>query len=208
MTVICDEIHCEITAPGIRYTPFASLSPEFAQNSISFVSPTKGFTIPGLQIANIVSANPDFRSRMDRVINIWEHCDVNQLGIVALQAAYTPEGADWLKQMNEVVHANFVELRDTFASRYPSVRMPAELEATYLVWADLQECRFSVQPQGASGDFVAGQLLGKHKVRINGGSIYGGPTGIRINVACPRTTFKEGLRRICEGLDELLEGNL
>ena len=136
--VISDEIHCEIVAPGRAYVPFASISEEFAQNSISFVSPTKGFNIAGVQIANIISANEDFRARMDRVINVWEHCDVNQFGIVALQAAYSDEGAEWLAEMNEVVHRNFLALRDLFAARFPSVRVP-ELEATYLLWLDFAE---------------------------------------------------------------------
>ena len=133
--VISDEIHCEICAPGTAYTPFASICPEFAQNSVSFVSPTKAFNIAGLQVANIVSANASFRERIERVINDWEHCDVNQLGIVALEAAYTDEGAEWLDEMNAVVHRNFVMLRELFAKRFPAVRVP-ELEATYLLWLD------------------------------------------------------------------------
>ena len=197
VTVISDEIHCEICSPGHAYTPFASISEEFARNSISFVSPTKGFTIPGLQIANIVSANDGYRTRMDRVINIWEHCDVNQLGIVALEAAYSDEGAAWLSEMNSIVHDNFVMLRDLFALRFPAVRVP-ELEATYLLWLDFADCG------NVSGRTIAGELLEKHKVRINDGAIYGGPSACRVNLACPHSTMKEGLRRIAEGLDEIL----
>ena len=206
VTVISDEIHCEICAPGRSYTPFASISPEFAQHSISFVSPTKGFTIPGLQIANIVCANGGFRERMDRVINIWEHCDVNQLGIVALEAAYTDEGAAWLDRMNEVVHNNFLMLRGLFEERFPLVRVP-ELEATYLLWVDFADA-FAASGTlrslaGQEGRTVAGHLLEKQGVRINDGAIYGGPSGCRINLACPETTMKEGLRRIAEGLGEI-----
>ena len=152
--VISDEIHCEIVAPGRSYVPFASISEEFAQNSVSFVSPTKGFNIAGVQIANMISANADLRARMDRVINVWEHCDVNQFGIVALQAAYSDEGAEWLGQMNAVVHRNFLTLRDLFDSRFPSVRVP-ELEATYLLWLDFESAMVSspdaISAHGCSG---------------------------------------------------------
>ena len=228
VTVISDEIHCEITAPGSSYIPFASISEDFAQRSISFVSPTKGFSIPGVKIANIISANADFRSKMDRVINIWEHCDVNQFGIVALQAAYSDEGAAWLDQMNSLVHSNFIMLRDLFARRFPAVRVP-ELEATYLLWLDFSDCderrasdgecwsglplrdtdqpfprRGGQWPEFApAGKIVAEHIL-KHGVRINDGAIYGGPSGVRINLACPEATMKEGLRRIAEGLSELI----
>ena len=194
--VISDEIHCEITAPGTSYVPFASISEEFAQNSISFVSPTKNFNIAGIQIANIISANEDFRARMDRVINIWEHCDVNQLGIVALEAAYSEEGAAWLEQMNALVHSNFLLLRNLFAERFPSVRVP-ELEATYLLWLDFA----GLGPE--AGKTVADALLA-HGVRVSDGAIYGGPEGIRLNLACPEATMKKGLRRIAEGLSDLL----
>ena len=208
VTVISDEIHCEITAPGSSYIPFASISEDFAQRSISFVSPTKGFSIPGVQIANIISANADFRSKMDRVINIWEHCDVNQFGIVALQAAYSAEGAAWLDQMNSLVHSNFIMLRNLFARRFPAVRVP-ELEATYLLWLDFSDCHRHQASDGEwpefapAGKIVAEHIL-KHGVRINDGDIYGEPSGVRINLACPEATMKEGLRRIAEGLSELI----
>ncbi len=191
--VISDEIHCEIAAPGTSCIPFATL---FPQNSISFVSPTKPFSIPGLEIANIISANEDFRARMDRVINIWEHCDVNQLGVVALQAAYTPEGEDWLAQMNEVVHRNFLDLRDCFAAEFPEVRV-ATLEATYLEWLDFSGL-------GLKGKQIEEHLLEHQKLWINAGDIYGDPYCMRINVACPRSTMKKALELYVQGLHELL----
>ncbi len=194
--VVSDEIHCEITAPGLSYVPFASISEEFARNSISFVSPTKGFNLAGVQIANIISANEDFRARMDRVINIWEHCDVNQFGIVALQAAYSDEGAAWLSQMNAIVHGNYLALSSLFEKEFPAVRVPV-LEATYLLWLDFS-------PLDLDGKTVSEYLLANNKVRINDGEMYGGPGCCRINLACPEATMKEGLRRIAEGLHNLL----
>ena len=191
--VISDEIHCEIVAPGTRYVPFATL---FPQDCISFVSPTKPFSMPGLEIANIICANADFRARLDRVINIWEHCDVNQLGIVALQAAYTPEGADWLDQMNAVVHANYLDLRNRFADEFPQVRV-AKLEATYLDWLDFA-------PLGLSGKQIQDHLLEHQKLWVNAGDMYGGPSCMRINLACPRSTMKKALDLYVEGIKELL----
>ena len=221
IAVISDEIHCEITAPGTSYVPFASISEEFAQHSVSFVSPTKNFNIAGIQIANIVSANADFRARIERVINAWEHHDVNQLGIVALEAAYSDEGAAWLEQMNALVHSNFLLLRNLFDIRFPSVRVP-ELEATYLLWLDFASAkpREGIEVDwamhvprpftGEDGPFAqsAGrgfaELLLQHGVRVCDGAIYGGPSGVRLNLACPEATMKKGLRRIAEGLSTLL----
>lgn len=193
VAVISDEIHCEITAPGSSYTPFATL---FPQDCITMVSPTKPFSMPGLQIANIICSNPVFREKLDRIINIWEHCDVNQLGIVALEAAYSPEGQEWLDQMNEVVHANFLDLRERFAAEFPHVRV-ATLEATYLDWLDFA-------PLGLSGMQIQEHLLERQKLWINAGDIYGDPACMRINLACPRSTMKKALDLYIQGIRELL----
>ena len=112
---------------------------------------------------------------------------------VALQAAYSDEGAEWLDRMNVVVHRNFLALRELFDSRFPSVRVP-DMEATYLLWADFD---------ATSGKVVADTLL-EHGVRVSDGAIYGGPSGVRINLACPEATMKEGLRRIAEGLSTIV----
>lgn len=191
--VISDEIHCEIVAPGSKYVPFATLFPE---DCVSMVSPTKPFSIAGMQIANIICANPTIREKLDRVINIWEHCDVNQLGIVALQAAYTPEGEDWLNQMNEVVHGNFLLLRERFRKEYPEVKV-AELQATYLGWLDFSGL-------GLSGMQIQNHLLEQEKLWINAGDIYGDPSCMRINYACPRSTMEKALELYLRGIGELL----
>ena len=199
--VISDEIQCEIVNPvhPEGYTPFASISEEFARNSISFVSPTKSFNIAGLQIANIISANEEFRARIDRVINDWEHCDVNQLGIVALEAAYSRQGEDWLAQMNEVVAGNFELLKEALGREFPDVRLP-ELEATYLALPDFSALFPNTEN---AGDMVAEHLLKEEKLRFSPGSIYGAPSCCRINLACPRTTMKEAVKRLLHGLHKI-----
>ena len=191
--VISDEIHCEIVAPGSSYLPFATL---FPQNCITFVSPTKPFSMPGLKIANIISANEDLLAKVKHIIGLWEHGNVNQLGIVALQAAYSPEGAEWLNEMNEVVHANFLDLRERFAAEFPSVRV-ATLEATYLAWLDFA-------PLGLGGKQIQDHLLEHQKLWINAGDIYGDPSCMRMNLACPRTTLQRGLNLYIKGIKELL----
>ena len=199
--VISDEIHCEICAPGSHYIPFASISKEFAQNSVSFVSPTKSFNIAGLQIANIVSANEEFRARIDRVINDWEHCDLNQLGIIALQAAYSPEGEEWLEEMNSVVDANFKMLEEAMAAEFPQVRLPRH-EATYLAWPDFSPLK---DKSGAPlcGSAVQKYLVENEDLWICDGAIYGNPACCRMNLACPSATAKDGIDRLLRGLRAL-----
>ena len=196
--VISDEIHCDICPPGSGYVPFASISREFAENSISFCSPTKPFNLAGIEIANIVSANAGFRQKMDRVINIWEHCDVNQFGVVALEAAYSSEGEEWLDQMNSYVHDNFIYMRERLQKEFPELVI-AELEATYLSWVDCSGLGLKVSIKEMTESLIANE-----KVWINPGGMYGDENYVRINLACPRATLAEGLDRVCSGIRRLL----
>ena len=89
--VVSDEIHCELIMPGYQFQPFAAVSEACRQNSVILNSPSKSFNIAGLQIANIICSQPEWRRRLDRAININEVCDVNPFAPVALKAAYIPQ---------------------------------------------------------------------------------------------------------------------
>ena len=188
--VVSDEIHCEIVMPGYRYTPYASL-PGNREGSITLCSPSKSFNIAGLQIANIVTDNPDWRRRIDRAININEVCDVNPFGVIALQAAYSDEGADWLEQLNRYLAGNLDCLLRNL-SGFPVCK----LEGTYLAWVD---CRSLCIPS----ETIEESLLREEKVWVNAGTMYGTEGFIRINLACPRSLLTEGIARIQKGLNRL-----
>lgn len=194
--VVADEIHCEFTFNGNRYTPFASISEDFQNNSITCVSPSKAFNMAGLQIANIVTNVADIRERIDNAININEVCDVNPFGVDALVAAYS-HGEDWLDALKEYIYGNYMYLTGFFA-RYLPMLTVTELEGTYLVWAD---CR----ALGKSSKELAESLLREQKVWFNEGTMYGidGEGFLRINIACPRFRLEEALsrfRNFCLGL--------
>ena len=200
--VVSDEIHSEIEMPGHRYTPFASITRACQDCCITLCSPSKSFNTAGLQIANIICDNPEWRAKIDRAINDNEVCDVNPFGPVALEAAYTPEGEEWLRQLNAYIWQNYQLLRRTFAARLPELRV-MELEGTYLAWVD---CR-ALTSRGTSTAEAEAFLKENEKVWINGGAMYGDPDYMRINLACPRARLEEGLERIVCGLRRLLDSN-
>ena len=191
--VISDEIHCELVMPGNEYTPFASLSDDFLKNSATCVAPTKAFNIAGLQIANIIVKDRNKRERIDRAINIHEVCDVNPFGVIATEAAYTEEGAEWLRQLNTYLFANYRFLCDFFSKHFPSLEV-VKLEGTYLVWVDCSSL-------GKSSTEIVNNLY-RHGVWMNDGVMYGENQGafIRINIACPRKILEEGLLRMEKAL--------
>lgn len=192
--VVADEIHCEFVHPGHTYIPYGSLSTELMHNAIICNSPSKAFNTAGLQIANIICDDQDIRQRIDRAININEVCDVNPFGIEALMAAYTPQGAEWLKQLNSYIYDNYLALKDFFNKELPSLPV-TQLEGTYLVWIDCSSL-------GIEAKDIEENLLKNEKVWVNEGGMYG-PEGnhfIRINIACPRERLMQGLERIAKGI--------
>lgn len=183
--VISDEIHCELTYNGREYTPFATLAPEGLRYAVC-VSPSKAFNTAGLQIANIVSSDPEVRARIDRAINDNEVCDVNPFGVAGTIAAYN-ECAGWLDELREYLWQNWQTVRKFFAEKLPDFDL-TPLESTYLVWID---CRHT----GLGADRLS-ELLVEGGVALSPGSIYGDDGFMRLNIACPRERLEDSLRRI------------
>ena len=188
--VISDEIHCELVMPGHRFTPFAAISDACRDNSVVLNSPTKAFNIAGLQIANIICADPAMRRRIDRAVNINEVCDVNPFGVVALQAAYN-ESEEWLDSLNHYIWGNYLALKEFIAKELPRLEV-TRLEGTYLAWVD-------IKATGLTSDEAYEKLMKEGRVYVNSGTMYGRRAGegyLRINLACPRATLLEGMKRM------------
>lgn len=192
--VVSDEIHCELTLYDNEYVPFGSLPDELSRDSITCCSPSKAFNTAGLQIANIVCRDAEVRNRIDRAININEVCDVNPFGVIALQAAYSDEGYEWLTQLRKYISANYDLLLERFARELPKCKV-MRMEGTYLAWIDCSELHIS-------SDEIEKMLMHENKVWVNAGSMYGaeGAAFIRINMACTSELLNEGITRIVNGL--------
>lgn len=192
--VVSDEIHCELTLYDNEYVPFGSLPDELSRGSITCCSPSKAFNTAGLQIANIVCRDAEVRNRIDRAININEVCDVNPFGVIALQAAYSDEGYEWLTQLRKYISANYDLLMERFARELPKCKV-MRMEGTYLAWIDCSELHIS-------SDEIEEMLMHENKVWVNAGSMYGaeGAAFIRINMACTSEVLNEGITRIVNGL--------
>ncbi len=188
VTVVADEIHCELVYQGFKYTPFASLSDAFLHRSVTCVSPSKAFNIAGLQIANIVTFDADLRRRIDKAININEVCDVNPFGVAATIAAYN-EGEEWLNQLVDYLHGNYEAMAEFCRRELPEFPI-TRLEGTYLVWMDCSSL-------GMPSDALEHALLDDARLWLNAGTMYGaeGEGYMRWNIACPRSVMLDGLNR-------------
>ena len=186
--VLSDEIHCELVYPGHVHIPFASLSDDFRNNSVTFISPSKAFNIAGLQIADIVAPDESMRRRIDRAVNINEVCDVNPFGVLATEAAYG-EGEEWLDSLIAYLRENYLFMKEFCKAYLPEFPL-SELEGTYLVWMDCSRL-------GMASEALEEALVSEAKLWLNAGTMYGedGEGYMRWNIACPRSVMLEGLER-------------
>ena len=187
--VVSDEIHCDLVYDGYTHIPFASISEEFLQNSVTCIAPTKTFNLAGIQVANIVAADEEIRNKIDKALNINEVCEINTFAIEALITAYN-EGEDWLEELKTYLHKNYILLTTFFKEHLPHLPI-IKLESTYLVWVDCSAL-------GLSSKEITDTLLSEEKLWINEGTMYGdaGEGFIRINIATQQEILINGLQKI------------
>jgi cystathionine beta-lyase len=189
--IICsDEIHCDlILDPEKSHIPTASLSPSIAERTITLMSASKTFNIPGLGCAFAVIADRAQRKRflgaMSGIVPL-----VNALGYVATLAAFR-DCADWHAALLDYLRANRDFVADA-VSQMPNITM-APLEATYLAWIDVR----------ATGIENPIEFFEAGGIGMQDGADFDGPGFVRLNFGCPRETLQEALRRMASALELL-----
>ncbi len=198
VTVISDEIHCDITRPGTGYIPFASVSDTCRDISVTCVSPTKAFSIPGIQTAALVVPNVHLRNKVRRAINTDEVAEPNVFASIAPVAAFG-KGGEWLDEMRAYVFENRDLLSNYINERIPGL-VPTDGDATYLVWVDISSL-------GTPSKEFCSILRRETGLFITPGSVYGAPGEgfVRINVACPRSFVEDGCARLEKGVKYIKE---
>ncbi|MCY6369158.1 MalY/PatB family protein [Clostridium ganghwense] len=194
--VISDEIHADLVYRGHKHIPFASISEEFAQNTITCFAPSKTFNIAGLQSALLSIPNKDDHKKFSAALGTLDIRRDNCFGAVATETAYT-HGEEWLEQVLEYLEANLDFLIEYVEEKIPKIKVN-KIEGTYLVWLDCRKL-------GMSKEELFQFMIKKAKVALDDGSWFG-PEGegfTRINIACPRVTLEEGLKRIENAVNSL-----
>lgn len=191
--VISDEIHCDLTEPGYHYIPFASVSNECEQNSITCIAPTKAFNLAGLQTAAVVVPNEDLRHKMERALNTDEVAEPNAFAIDAAIAAFTM-GDKWLDALRSYLTDNRRVVRDFLKDEIQDIT-PVQSHATYLLWLD---CSKSMK----DATELCHYMRSKTGLYLSAGITYGGNGNqfLRMNTACPRVRLKDGLERLKKGV--------
>ena len=193
VTVISDEIHCDLTSPGQEYIPFASVSENCKNNSITCMAPTKAFNLAGLQTAAVAVPNPNLRHKVWRGLNTDEVAEPNSFAVEAAVAAFT-KGEAWLDDLREYIQENKNFAEDFLKKEVPQIKQVSS-QVAYLLWLDCRDMH------GCAGEFT--QYLREHTgLYLSEGKQYGenGSSFIRMNIACSRSQLEDGLKRLAEGV--------
>ena len=193
VVVLSDEIHCDLTDPGMKYTPFASVSEKCRENSITCIAPTKAFNLAGLQTAAVVIPNASLRHKVWRALNTDEVAEPNAFAVDAAIAAFT-EGEAWLDELRKYIFENKMRTVEFVKGNIPQIRVVTS-HATYLLWLDCSS-------MAGSASEIAQHIRNKTGLYLSEGSQFGdcGEKFLRMNIACPRSILEDGLKRLQEGI--------
>ncbi|MBN1989454.1 MAG: PatB family C-S lyase [Bacteroidales bacterium] len=97
--IISDEIHSDLIFAPHKHIPLASISESIANITITFSSPSKTFNIAGLATAFAIISNAQLRDKYKKELEKTGAGMGNILGPVAVEAAYTEQGAAWLNEL-------------------------------------------------------------------------------------------------------------
>lgn len=196
VTVVSDEIHCSLTAPGKNYVPFASVNDTCADIAVSCVAASKTFNLAGLQASCVIAKNPVLRHRVWRGINNDEVGEPNIFAVSATIAAYR-HGGEWLDELREYLFENRRFATEILGREAPQLYVvPAE--ASYLLWVDISaysndSVKFSHDLREATGLYVSDGAEYGH----------GCESFIRINLATQRKNVEDGMLRLANYVNSL-----
>ena len=210
VVVLADEIHCDFVTAGNTYTPFASLpDQEIVDNSLTFKSASKSFSLAAMKVAWYHTTNPDYLER----VKSNTRADLSSLGLVATRAAIK-EGEPWLDDLLVYLNANH-----DFAEAYVREHMPSigftKGQGTYLAWLNVSQLieRIGAEETAARESAEATDPVTAEKVVqrwfaenggvfLNPGSNYGtgGAGYMRMNLASPRKIVERALNNMAEAM--------
>ena len=194
--ILSDEIHADLTFPGVQHTPIASLSDEIAQNTVTCMAPSKTFNLAGLQASFAITPNKEKRDQLTTAFRKQGLSMLSTMAITAMEAAYN-EGNEWLDELRSVIKKNEQYVRSMFEKHIPSLKV-TKTEGTYLLWID---CSALNMDEKALNQF----MIEKARVGLNAGVDYGeeGKQIMTMNIACPKETLEEGVHLIIQAVQTL-----
>lgn len=192
VVVISDEIHCEMMLEG-SHIPFASVSEEAAQCSITFMAPSKTFNIAGIVSSYAIIQNKALQDLFYTWLDATELDYANIFSRTATMAAYT-KGEQWRREMLEYIRGN-VDFTDSWLkANLPEVAV-VRPQASFLIWLDCRRL-------GLEQKELVDLFVNKARLGLNDGSMFGkeGTGFMRLNAGCPRSVLAGALESLAKAV--------
>lgn len=196
--IVSDEIHCDMMLGGRKHVPFATISDEANEITITLQAPSKTFNMPGVVCSHAIVPNDTLRNRYFSYI---QHSDMDLGNIFAFdcaKACYSEEGDEWRREMLAYVEGNIDCLTENLARITDKIKV-IRPQASFLVFLDCRALGFKTQQEYS--DFFSFDCA----LCLNAGAMFG-PGGLgymRINLGCPRSTVEKAVSLIEQGLKKI-----
>ena len=193
ITVISDEIHCDMALFGNRHIPFASVSPEASACSITFGSPSKTFNIAGIVSSYAIVPDESLRERFFGWLEANEMNAAPMFSPIATIAAFK-HGEPWRQEMVRYIEGNVDAVIDFCARELPQIK-PLRPQASFLIWLD---CRALGMSREERNDL----FINKAGLALNDGETFspGGEGFMRLNVAVPRSVLMKAMNQLKDAI--------
>jgi len=195
VTIVSDEIHSELLLGAAKFTPLASLSREIAQRTITMISASKAFNVPGLACAFAIIPNDELRKRFSKVAE-GMNFEISTPGLTAARVAFSGKADAWLRELRRYLTGNRDFIVDYVEKNLPGIRV-TKPDATYLIWLDCSELNLKQSPF----EF----FLKEAKVALSDGGKFGNGNEqlVRLNFGTSRRLVEQSLRRMRRALDRI-----
>jgi len=192
VTIVSDEIHSELLLGNAQFTPMASLSREIAKHTITMISASKAFNVPGLSCAFAIIPDDELRKRFSKVAD-GMNFEISTPGLTAARVAFSGKADAWLRELRRYLTGNRDFIVDYVEQNLPGIRV-TKPDATYLIWLDCAELKLKSSPY----EF----FLNEAKVALSNGGKFGKENEqfVRLNFGTSRKTVKRALERMNQAL--------
>ncbi|MGI9394268.1 MAG: aminotransferase class I/II-fold pyridoxal phosphate-dependent enzyme, partial [Boseongicola sp.] len=194
LILISDEIHMDLTFPAVKFLPTAIAAPKCLDRLIVLTAASKGFNVAGGETGIAIIPNDSVRRNLDAVM-LDRESTPNRFGMMMIQAAFT-ECDDWMDAVQAYIAENFRLFADRM-NALPGVSV-MEMKSTYLTWVDFSGT-------GIGDTDLLTRLVTDAKVAPSPGPHFGtgGSGHLRFNLALPRATLEEAIKRIERAFSDL-----
>ena len=194
VVIMDDEIHCDFTYPGFKFTSFMTLDEKYHNSLVLYTSPSKTFNVAGLQPANIIIKNQELRAAYRKANAAAGYSQGSIMGQVAVKSVYT-KGDEWVNELVEYITGNMNYMRDFVKENFPKAHF-VDPEGTYLTWVDFSG-------YGFTDEELEHIMVEEAHLWLDSGKVFGPATAQfeRFNLACPRATVVKAMEQLKAALD-------